>query len=116
MDILRILALSTSGFTYALAMANLIISFQVLKPLPFTWKNFAGSGGGFIWLHIVCVVIPFQGFVTWGNIEVLDRLGTAGSWRPWCLLFFTVLISAGYLIIFRVEMARLRLKKVMGTP
>lgn len=115
-DLLRFAAISAASPTYGLAVANLVVSFQVLRPRPFTWRNFAGSGGGFIWLHIVCVVIPFQGFVTWGIIEVRQRLGEPPTWRPWALAVLCLLITVGYVIIFRVELARLRLQRaVSGT-
>lgn len=110
-DLMRFIALCAASPTYGFAIANLVISFQVLRPRPFTWKNFGGNGGGFIWLHIVCVVIPFQGFVTWGIVEVNQRFEDPATWRAPLLTFLCVFISIGYVIIFRVEMARLQLMR-----
>ncbi|HXH59093.1 hypothetical protein [Iamia sp.] len=109
-DIVRVLAIMSASTTFGLAVANLIISYKVLAPTPRTWKTFWGSGGGFIWLHIVAVVIPFQGFEAWGMYEVLSRLADPATFRAPLLLALSGFISVGYVIIFRVEVARLRLR------
>lgn len=113
-DVSRIVAYLMASITYALAIANLIISFKVLKPRPFTWKNFAGSGSGFIWLHILCVTLPFQGFVTWGIIEVHERFGMPLTWRAPALAVLCLIINVGYVIIYRIELARLGLQRVVS--
>lgn len=66
-DVLRVLAVIVASTTYGLAVANLVVSFLVLRDKPFTWRHFLGTGGGFLWGHIVFVTVPFQGFVTWGS-------------------------------------------------
>lgn len=109
--LIRILAISIAGMTYGWAIANLIVSFKVLRPRPWTWQSFKGSGGGFIWLHIVCVVIPFQGFVTWGIWEVISRSHQPLTFRPVALFFLCAIINLGYVIIYRVELARLRIQQ-----
>lgn len=110
-DFVRVLAVMSAMVTFGLAVANLVISFKVLSPTPFTWSTFKGSGGGFIWLHIVAVVIPFQGFEAWGVYEVLSRLAEPATFRTPLLLFLSSFISVGYVIIFRVELSRLRLRE-----
>lgn len=113
-DFPRIAAFVAASFTYALAVANLVVSYKVLRPRPLTWQNFTGTGGGFIWLHILCVVIPFQGFVTWGLVEVHQRIGDQDlTWRSWLLGGLSAMISVGYVVIFRVELARLRLQRAV---
>lgn len=110
-DALRILAVVVAATTYSLAVANLIVSLLVLREKPFTWRHFWGSGGGFLWSHIVFVTLPFQGFVTWGIVEVLTRSGDPLSWRAPALLVLSCLMSTGYAIIYRVELSRLKLKQ-----
>lgn len=115
LTVVRILSITVAGVTYALALANLIVSFKVLRPRPWTWRTFTGSGGGFIWLHIVCVVIPFQGFVTWGIIEVEARIGSGFTWRIFLLPLLCLIINVGYIVIFRVELSRLRVARTGTT-
>lgn len=110
-DVIRELSLFPAALTYALSTAVLVISFKVLKPKVLTWQTWWGSGAGFLWTHIVAVTIPFQGFVTWGIIEVLLRFNEPPSFRPLALIVLTSIINLGYLIIFRIELARLRLKR-----
>jgi len=113
-DVLRGVALLAATATYVLAFANLMVSFAVLARKPFTWRAFLGSGAGFLWSHIVFVTIPFQGFVTWGVIEVMHRSGGDNlTWRVPTLLGLCVIMSVGYGIILRVELARLRMKDVI---
>ncbi len=110
-DILRGVALLAATATYVLALANLMVSFAVLANKPFSWRVFLGSGAGFLWSHIVFVTVPFQGFVTWGVIELLQRSEEGDlTWRVPTLLILCVIMSVGYGIIFRVELARLRMK------
>lgn len=111
--LVRTLAMLAAVATYVLAVANLMVSFAVLAAKPFSWRVFLGSGAGFLWSHIVFVTIPFQGFVTWGVIEVLHRSGEPLTWRAPLLLVLCLVMSVGYGIIFRVELARLRLKDVI---
>lgn len=110
-DFLRLLAVMSAGITFGLAVANLVVSFKVLSPTPFTWGTFWGTGGGFIWLHIVAVVIPFQGFEAWGIYEVLSRGDEPISFRTPLLFVLSAFISVGYVIIFRVELSRMRLRE-----
>ena len=113
-NIFRAIALFPAALTFALAIANLVVSFMVLRPKPLTWNTWWGSGAGFLWLHIVCVVVPFQGFVAWGMIEVIYRFGeNPPTFRAPLLIFLCTVISLGYVIIFRVELARL---KIMRRP
>ncbi len=112
-DIFRGLALLAAISTYVLALANLMVSFAVLSSKPFSWRVFRGTGAGFLWAHVVFVTIPFQGFVTWGVVEVLQRAGDDLSWRTPLLLVLCLIMSVGYWIIFRIEVARLRLKDVI---
>lgn len=110
-DILRGGSFALAGMTYALALANLVISFMVLRPRKWTWAAFKGNGGGFIWLHIVCVTIPMQGFVTWGISAVAEHLDEPLTWRPWVLAVLCSLVNVGYIVIYRVELSRLNLRR-----
>lgn len=112
-DFVRIVSICSSIVTYVLAIAILVVSFQVLNTKPFLIRTFFGSGAGFLFIHILLVTISFQGFVTWGAAEVLTRIGEEYlSWRSPVLLFLTLLMNAGYVIIFRIELARLRPQSV----
>lgn len=114
-DLLRFLAFLPAGATYGFAAANLIVSYRVLvRPHALTWRTFVGSGGGFVWIHIVAVVIPFQGFVTWGSIEVASRFGSGLTWRGPLLAVLCTIMNVGYIIIFRVELSRLRMQNPLG--
>lgn len=110
-DVLRVLAVIVASTTYGLAVANLVVSFLVLRDKPFTWRHFLGTGGGFLWGHIAFVTVPFQGFVTWGIIEVVEREADPVTFRPFALLVLSALMSVGYVIIYRVELSRLKLKR-----
>lgn len=112
-NFLRIMALLAAFSTYVLAIANLMVSFAVLAQKPFSLKAFLGSGAGFLWSHIVFVTIPFQGFVTWGTYEMLSRVENDLTFRAPLLLTLCIIMSVGYVIIFRVELARLRLRDVI---
>ena len=110
-DFLRGIAFALASTTYALAIANLVISFKVLRPRPWTWHAFKGSGGGFIWLHILCVTLPMQAFVTWGTVEMVRFLNEPLTWRPWMLSLLCTIVNVGYVVIFRVELSRLSLRQ-----
>jgi len=113
-DLIRALVFLPAGLTYGFAIANLIVSYRVLlKPHEFTWRTFI-SGGGFVWLHIVAVVVPFQGFVTWGCIEVALRFEEGMTWRGSLLAALCTTINIGYIIIYRVELSRLRMQRPVG--
>ncbi len=109
-DVFRIISIVFAAVTFGMAFANLVVSFRVLAPTPLSWSSFWGSGGGFIWLHVLAVAVAFQGAMIWGIVEVALRLDQSPmTFRPPLLLFLSVLISVGYIIIFRVELSRLRL-------
>ncbi len=109
-DVVRIMALAAGAATFPLATAVLTLSFLVLRPRPLTWATFTGSGAGFLFLHIILVTIAFELAVVAQVIEVVARADQPVTFRPPLLLSSAGLMLAGYVIIFRVELARLRLK------
>ncbi len=112
-EFVRVLALATGVATFPLAIAVLVLSYLVLRPRPLTMETVTGSGAGFLFLHIVLVTVGFQGFVAWGMAEVIIRINEeTGSFRSPLLVLLAGLLVAGYTIIFRVELARLRLKSL----
>lgn len=112
-DTVRILAVMSAVITYVLAGANLIVSFKVLQNKPFTARVFFGTGAGFLFAHVLFVTIPFQGFVTLSIVDVVGRLGnTYLTYRGPLLLLLTLLMNIGYTIIFRIELARYRMRPV----
>lgn len=107
-DTLRALALVPAALTFPLAIAILVVSGKVLKPLPNTWREWWGTGAGFQWLHIWAVALPTQASIVWMMVEVIIRLGEPSTWRTGALWLISSVWVVGYLIIYRIELARLR--------
>lgn len=108
-DAIRYFALALAATTYGWAIANLVVAWMVLRPHPFTWENIKGKGGGFIWFHILLMVVGFQSAMTSLVFEMVSRFGGPMTYRPILIIYLSILIDLGYLVIFRVELGRLRL-------
>lgn len=104
-----------AGGTFGLAVGILIVSYKVLKPRKPSIQNLIGSGAGFLWIHILCVTVALQGFIAVGMVDMEQRLRAFQglSWRSPVFLVLTLLTLIAYIIIFRIELARLKFQKIV---